>query len=253
MTVGERIQQCRKKHNLSQEELGKRLFVSRQTISQWETDQTLPTIDNLMRLKEVFGISIDTLLYGDTDASETPVKTTGRTRKKVWIIVLCAVLGTLLLIGGLLALLRAALPTLYYRIYPFDRITGTVTVTVDGKPYLLRTDEFSENRDVFHGTPRFSVLGGTAHVRIRGGEKEPYGFMLKIDGVEHPMRIGTFHFNWWDVTKFDLGIAVDTTAKTVTMQSSTQQIGNDGSTLHSTQTETFSLSDPEISFGFGEG
>ena len=81
---------------------------------------------------------------------------------------------------------------------------------------------------------------------------EPYGFMLKIDGVEHPMRIGTFHFNWWDVTKFDLNIAVDTTAKTVTMQSSTQQIDNDGSTLHSTQTETFSLSDPEISFGFGE-
>ena len=174
-------------------------------------------------------------------------------RKKVWIIVLCAVLGTLLLIGGLLALLRAAFPTLYYRIYPFDRITGTVTVTVDGKPYLLRADEFSKNQDVFHGTPRFSVLGGTAHVRIRGGEKEPYGFMLKIDGVEHSMRIGTFHFNWWDVTKFDLSIAVDTTAKTVTMQSSTQQIGNDGSTLHSTQTETFSLSDPEISFGFGEG
>ncbi len=174
-------------------------------------------------------------------------------RKNVWIIVLCAVLGMLLLIGGLLALLRAAFPTLYYRIYPFDRITGTVTVTVDGKPYPLRADEFSENRDVFHGTPRFSVLGGTSHVRIRGGEKEPYGFMLKIDGVEHPMRIGTFHFNWWDVTKFDLDIAINTTAKTVTMQSSTQQIGNDGSTLHSTQTETFSLSDPEISFGFGEG
>ena len=174
------------------------------------------------------------------------------TRKKVFIIVLCAVIGVFLLICALFAILRATLPTLYYRIYPFDRITGAVTVTVDGKPYLLRTDEFSENRDVFHGTPRFSVLGGTAHVRIRGGEKEPYGFMLKIDGVEHPMRIGTFHFNWWDVTKFDLGIAVDTTAKTVTMQSSTQQIGNDGSTLHSTQTETFSLSDPEISFGFGE-
>ncbi len=167
-------------------------------------------------------------------------------------IVISAVLGTLLLICGLLALMRAALPTLYYRIYPFDRITGTVSVTVDGSPYQLRADEFSIDRDTFHGTPRISVLGTTAHVRIRGGEKEPYGFLLKIDGVEHPMRIGTFHFNWWNVTKFDLSIAVDTAAKTVTMQSNTQQIANDGSTLHSTQTKTFSLSDPEISFGFGE-
>lgn len=62
MTVGESIQKCRKELGLSQEELGQKLFVSRQTVSQWEKDQTVPTIDNLVRLKEVFGVSVDEIL-----------------------------------------------------------------------------------------------------------------------------------------------------------------------------------------------
>lgn len=70
MTVGERIQQYRKNLNLSQEELGQRLLVSRQTVSQWETDQTMPTLDNMMRLKELFGVSIDAILEGSPDVKE---------------------------------------------------------------------------------------------------------------------------------------------------------------------------------------
>jgi transcriptional regulator with XRE-family HTH domain len=62
MTVGESICLHRKKHGLSQEELGKRLLVSRQTVSLWEKNKTLPTIDNLLRLKEIFGVSIDEIL-----------------------------------------------------------------------------------------------------------------------------------------------------------------------------------------------
>lgn len=62
MTIGENIQKYRKDLGMSQEELGQKLFVSRQTISLWEKDQTIPTIDNLIRLKEVFGISVDEIL-----------------------------------------------------------------------------------------------------------------------------------------------------------------------------------------------
>lgn len=62
MTVGEKIQYYRKKAGLSQEDLGRELLVSRQTVSLWETGQTLPTIDNLIRLKDIFGVSIDQIL-----------------------------------------------------------------------------------------------------------------------------------------------------------------------------------------------
>ena len=67
MKVNEKIQYYRKKAGLSQEELAKRLLVSRQTVSLWETGQTLPTLDNLTRLREIFGVSIDELLIEEED------------------------------------------------------------------------------------------------------------------------------------------------------------------------------------------
>lgn len=65
MIVGEKIQMYRKQLKMSQEELGQKLLVSRQTISLWEKDQTVPTIENLIRLREIFGVSIDDILGFD--------------------------------------------------------------------------------------------------------------------------------------------------------------------------------------------
>ena len=52
MTVGKNILDLRKSRGISQEELANLLLISRQTVSQWENDQTVPSIDNLLRLKE---------------------------------------------------------------------------------------------------------------------------------------------------------------------------------------------------------
>ncbi|MBR2957861.1 MAG: helix-turn-helix transcriptional regulator, partial [Clostridia bacterium] len=71
MTTGEKIQYYRKKLSLSQEELGQKLLVSRQTVSLWENGQTAPTIDNLVRLKEIFGVSVDELLGCEAEAAES--------------------------------------------------------------------------------------------------------------------------------------------------------------------------------------
>ena len=62
MTVGEKIQYYRKKSGLSQEELGQKMLVSRQSVCLWEMDKTLPSIDNLLRLKELFAVSVDEIL-----------------------------------------------------------------------------------------------------------------------------------------------------------------------------------------------
>ena len=67
--LNEKIIYYRKKNGLSQEELAGKLLVSRQTVSQWETGQTSPTVDNLIRLKEIFGVSVDALLSDDGTAT----------------------------------------------------------------------------------------------------------------------------------------------------------------------------------------
>ncbi len=59
MSIGEKIAYYRKSAELSQEELGQQLFVTRQTVSQWENDQTIPTVENLMRLCEIFKLSMN--------------------------------------------------------------------------------------------------------------------------------------------------------------------------------------------------
>ena len=70
MTVGEKIQELRKQKGLSQEGLGNMLNISRQTVSLWENNQTYPTLDNLLLLKDIFGVSADELLGCEQPASE---------------------------------------------------------------------------------------------------------------------------------------------------------------------------------------
>lgn len=62
MTTGQKIQAMRKGRGLTQEQLAARLGVSRQAVSRWELDETLPDTQNLLPLKEALGVSIDTLL-----------------------------------------------------------------------------------------------------------------------------------------------------------------------------------------------
>jgi transcriptional regulator with XRE-family HTH domain len=65
MNLGERIYHLRKKKNLSQGELAERLDVSRQSVSKWETNASVPDLDKLIRLGEVFEVTLDALIKGD--------------------------------------------------------------------------------------------------------------------------------------------------------------------------------------------
>ena len=63
--IANRLCAYRKHHGLSQEELADRIGVSRQAISKWERAETSPDTDNLIRLSQVYGVTLDDLLYTD--------------------------------------------------------------------------------------------------------------------------------------------------------------------------------------------
>lgn len=63
-TLGARIQAHRRRMGLSQEQLAERLGVSRQAVSKWELDESLPELDKALALCRVFGVSADMLLQG---------------------------------------------------------------------------------------------------------------------------------------------------------------------------------------------
>ena len=64
MTLGERIYNLRTEKEMSQEDLAVALEVSRQSISKWETNGSVPALDKLVKLSEIFGVSLDELVTG---------------------------------------------------------------------------------------------------------------------------------------------------------------------------------------------
>lgn len=70
MTIGDRLLKLRKEKNISQEDLANELDVSRQTISKWETNQSMPDFDKIVPLCNYFGITTDELLTGRKDIVE---------------------------------------------------------------------------------------------------------------------------------------------------------------------------------------
>lgn len=74
MELGEQLKAYRQKVPLSQEELANRVYVSRQTISNWENNKTYPDVNSLVLLSEVFQVSLDQLIKGDIDAMKEVIR-----------------------------------------------------------------------------------------------------------------------------------------------------------------------------------
>lgn len=70
MNLGNHLLQARKKVGLSQENVAEKLNVSRQTISKWETNETLPDIYQSKKLAALYHISLDALIHFDSDLQE---------------------------------------------------------------------------------------------------------------------------------------------------------------------------------------
>lgn len=73
MELQSQIKKYRAKLSLSQDELAEKIFVSRQSISNWENGRTYPDIKSLLLLSEVFGVSLDQLVKGDIDTMKKEI------------------------------------------------------------------------------------------------------------------------------------------------------------------------------------
>ncbi|MDO4280233.1 MAG: helix-turn-helix transcriptional regulator [Peptococcaceae bacterium] len=74
MILSEKISELRKKNGWSQEALAEQLGVSRQSVSKWESGASIPDLDKILRLSEVFGVSTDYLLKDDTAPAASPIQ-----------------------------------------------------------------------------------------------------------------------------------------------------------------------------------
>lgn len=114
MTFGEKLQSLRQKAGLSQDALAEKLHVSRQAVSRWERDETMPETDKVVMLADLFHVTTDYLLRQQAEG-ETEDKTaspSGAERKHDWVDKLAYLaktkgylLGWLLVVWGVVDLL----------------------------------------------------------------------------------------------------------------------------------------------------
>ena len=83
MTLGERICQYRVQRRLSQQEVAEKLEVSRQSVSKWETDGAVPELDKLVKLCELFEVSLDELVRGERPKEAETTKTSDKGKETV--------------------------------------------------------------------------------------------------------------------------------------------------------------------------
>ena len=74
MELGKQIKKHRQEVQLSQEELAERVYVSRQTISNWENDKSYPDVNSLVLLSETFQISLNNLIKGDIEVMKDVIQ-----------------------------------------------------------------------------------------------------------------------------------------------------------------------------------
>lgn len=106
MTMGQKIQQLRKSKGLSQEELSSMITVSRQAISKWELDESVPDTDNIVQICKIFGVSADYLLNDEVETDmDIPVvrenyqKATKQYNRKLWIVLIGAIIIISIVVG----------------------------------------------------------------------------------------------------------------------------------------------------------
>ncbi len=75
MSLGTNLYTLRQRAGLSQDALAEKLEVSRQSVSKWETDASVPELEKLIRLAEMFNVTLDELIRGDATASSPPEET----------------------------------------------------------------------------------------------------------------------------------------------------------------------------------
>ncbi|MGL5380946.1 helix-turn-helix domain-containing protein [Clostridium sp.] len=74
MDIGKQVKKYRIQMGLSQEELSDKIFVSRQTISNWENNKNYPDVKSLLLLSSLFNVSLDILIKGDLEEMKEKIK-----------------------------------------------------------------------------------------------------------------------------------------------------------------------------------
>ncbi len=143
MNLGNKILQLRKKNGLSQEQLGEKVEVTRQTISNWELGETAPNPEQLKKLSKAFNVSIDEIL--DNESKEFLMNKISNTERLAGMIIKILKVIGIIFIGYIIFMIVAVIGIGIYTLFPGNsNVEGSATTicSIDNKKYQI---EFGTN------------------------------------------------------------------------------------------------------------
>ena len=126
MIFSERLKREREKKGWSQTELAEKIHVSRQSVSKWETGKNYPSIEVIIDLSDLFGITLDELLRSDEELKEKVIQDSKQLAYPKWKVFFDSVflLGVLLLLSKLI-------------IIALNHFVGTNILILEGLPKVV--------------------------------------------------------------------------------------------------------------------
>lgn len=172
MNIATQIKNHRKYHNWSQDDLAEKVFVSRQTISNWETEKSYPDLHSLFLLSNLFNVTLDELVKGDLEKMKDELSNKKMNQYSMGMLV------TMILMFLSLALLKrigfyATLPFfglfmsgMFYCAYQLEVLKKKLNIQtyqeivdfMDGKNIERDTNQLRKKRLVFENV--LKVVGG---------------------------------------------------------------------------------------------
>lgn len=126
MTFNERLKKEREKKGWSRAELAEKIYVSRQSVSKWETSKNYPSIEIIIKLSDLFGITIDELLRSDEELKKKVVEDGRQLAYPKWKVFF----DSLFLLGVFLLVLKIIVMAL-------NNFSGTNIFILEGLPRFV--------------------------------------------------------------------------------------------------------------------
>lgn len=161
MELGKQIKKYRGELGLSQEALAEKIYVSRQTVSNWENDKNYPDINSLLRLSEVFQVSVDILIKGDVEKMKVEIRQQDRQQFEMDSYIFSALM---------LATLLTPVPLLHY----LDNLGIAVWVMLVGVTgfYASKVEKMKKAFDIQTYKEIIAFMGGEGLDEIAKAKEE---------------------------------------------------------------------------------
>ena len=149
LSISEKLKKARLAANLTQEELAEKIGVSRQTISNWENGRSYPDVVSIIVLSDIYNMTLDSLLKGDSDMIKHLKNSTDVTKSNKQVVAGLVIFGAMVVIGFLISDFVSVFPTgliVVNIIVSLGLIAAAITVITKFIDRIKRTELKASNK-----------------------------------------------------------------------------------------------------------